>query len=303
MNPLALNKCRFINNDELKYSLRSVQKFASWINHIYIITDNQIPKWLNVKNKKITIIDHKQIMPEKCLPCFNSSLIEMFIHKIPNLSEFFVVSGDDMFMGNYLKPSFFFNKQQKPIVRVSYCNFNNFINCDNIYLNKLFNIFTKIKKVYGKKYNRCPSHQISPYRKSFIEYNQMNNIICKDLCKTTLNSKFRTNQDFSTHIYTVLDFINNKNVVVIINNNYDRLKKLFLRFVACFIPSKSYRFLVRSAFESLVYVGSSKNPYVLFKIKPKLFCLNDDENATDETRRRVRDFMKDYFPEKSEFEL
>ena len=39
------NNCegRFIDNDELKYSLRSVEKFAPWINNIYIITDNQKP--------------------------------------------------------------------------------------------------------------------------------------------------------------------------------------------------------------------------------------------------------------------
>ena len=30
--------CRYINNDELKYSLRSVEKYANWINRIFIIT-------------------------------------------------------------------------------------------------------------------------------------------------------------------------------------------------------------------------------------------------------------------------
>ena len=59
---------RYRCNDELKYSLRSVEKYAPWANHIYIITDNQIPDWLNADNSKITIVDHTEIMPKGCLP-------------------------------------------------------------------------------------------------------------------------------------------------------------------------------------------------------------------------------------------
>ena len=81
---IALNKdtvasCRFLQNDELKYSLRSVEKYASWINHIYIVTDNQVPKWLNLDNPKITIVNQNEIMPSKFLPCFNSCAIETHI--------------------------------------------------------------------------------------------------------------------------------------------------------------------------------------------------------------------------------
>ena len=36
------SKCRFRDNEELKFSLRSVEKYAPWINNIYIVTDNQM---------------------------------------------------------------------------------------------------------------------------------------------------------------------------------------------------------------------------------------------------------------------
>ena len=42
----ATSEARWRNNDELRYSLRSVEKYAPWVNHIYIITDNQRPSWL-----------------------------------------------------------------------------------------------------------------------------------------------------------------------------------------------------------------------------------------------------------------
>ena len=60
----AIAKGRFFDNDELKYSLRSLDKYAPWIRHIYLITDNQVPKWLK-ENSKLTIVDHKDIIDDK----------------------------------------------------------------------------------------------------------------------------------------------------------------------------------------------------------------------------------------------
>ena len=73
---------RFIEMNELKYSLRSAEKYAPWIRNIYIVTYEQVPKWLNVNHPKIKIIDHKDIIPAKYLPTFNSMAIEIFIPKI-----------------------------------------------------------------------------------------------------------------------------------------------------------------------------------------------------------------------------
>ena len=55
-NFLSTGDIRFFDNDELKYSLRSLEKCAPWINHIFIVTDRQFPKWLNLNNVKITKI-------------------------------------------------------------------------------------------------------------------------------------------------------------------------------------------------------------------------------------------------------
>ena len=33
---------RFRDNDELRYSLRSVEQFAPWLRHIYIVTNGQV---------------------------------------------------------------------------------------------------------------------------------------------------------------------------------------------------------------------------------------------------------------------
>lgn len=61
-------KGRYADNGELKYSLRSAEKYAPWIRRIFIVTDNQIPEWLNTDNPKVQIVDHTEIMPAECLP-------------------------------------------------------------------------------------------------------------------------------------------------------------------------------------------------------------------------------------------
>ena len=85
----AISKSRFRDNNELKYSLRSVEQNMPWINRIYIVTDNQVPEWLDTTNPKVSIIDHKDIFPKEALPTFNSRAIEHCIVNIPNLSEHF----------------------------------------------------------------------------------------------------------------------------------------------------------------------------------------------------------------------
>jgi len=85
---------RFININEITYSVRSVLKFMPWINMIYIITNKQIPPI--ELNPKVKIIDHTEIIPKKYLPTFNSDVIESFIHNIPELSEIILYNNDDM---------------------------------------------------------------------------------------------------------------------------------------------------------------------------------------------------------------
>jgi hypothetical protein len=93
-------KNRFYNNDELKYSLRSIEKYAPWARYIFIVTNDQIPSWLDKNHPKIKLISHKQIFPNKShLPTFNSLAIESHLHRIPGLSRRFLYFNDDILLG------------------------------------------------------------------------------------------------------------------------------------------------------------------------------------------------------------
>ena len=108
---------RYANNDELKYSLRSLEMYAPWIRKIFIVTDNQTPEWLDTTNPKIRIVDHKEILPPQSLPCFNSQVIEHFICQIPGLAEHFLYGNDDMYINKPVTPNDFFNPDGLPIIR------------------------------------------------------------------------------------------------------------------------------------------------------------------------------------------
>ncbi|XP_060593857.1 N-acetylglucosamine-1-phosphotransferase subunits alpha/beta-like [Ruditapes philippinarum] len=91
---------RFADNDALRYSLRSVEKHADWIRHIFIVTNGQVPGWLNLRNSKVTIVNHEDIFDDPDdLPTFSSHSIEHNIYKINGLSEGFIYMNDDFFFG------------------------------------------------------------------------------------------------------------------------------------------------------------------------------------------------------------
>src|SRR6201999_944559 len=91
---------RWRDNGELKFSLRSLHRHAPWIRRIFIVTDQQVPDWLDTAHPKIEIVDHRAIFPDhRFLPTFNSCVIEAFLHRIPGLSAHYLYFNDDVFLG------------------------------------------------------------------------------------------------------------------------------------------------------------------------------------------------------------
>ena len=103
-----VTEARFRDYGLLKYWFRGVEKFAPWVRKIHFVTCGQKPEWLDPNHPKIQMVDHKDYIPNEFLPVFNSSLIEIYLHKIPNLAEKFVYFNDDFFIINHLKPERFF---------------------------------------------------------------------------------------------------------------------------------------------------------------------------------------------------
>ncbi len=106
---------RYADHEELRYSLRSVERFLPWARKIFIVTDRQKPKWLDANHPKIRIVDHREIfLNAEDLPTFNSVAIEANLHRIPGISERFIYFNDDMMLGRPFEPEDFFAPDGRP---------------------------------------------------------------------------------------------------------------------------------------------------------------------------------------------
>jgi hypothetical protein len=104
---------RFASNNEIKYCVLSIFKFAPFVRNMFIVTDGQDPniyedvkKFFPERLGCIRIVDHKEIFKgyENYLPTFNSTSIESMIWRIEGLSENFVYFNDDVILIRKVKP-------------------------------------------------------------------------------------------------------------------------------------------------------------------------------------------------------
>ncbi|KAK7813700.1 hypothetical protein U0070_001406 [Myodes glareolus] len=101
---------RFEDNEELRYSLRSIERHAPWVRNVFIVTNGQIPSWLNLDNPRVTIVTHQDIFRNLShLPTFSSPAIESHIHRIEGLSQKFIYLNDDVMFGKDVWPDDFYS--------------------------------------------------------------------------------------------------------------------------------------------------------------------------------------------------
>lgn len=109
-DPHATADARFRDGGELRYSLRSVEAYAPWVRSIVVVTDQQIPSWLDTAHPQLRIVDHVELFGESgTLPSFNSHAIGARLHHIEGLSEHYIHFNDDFFLGRTVWPTTFFH--------------------------------------------------------------------------------------------------------------------------------------------------------------------------------------------------
>lgn len=271
---------RYADNDELKYSLRSIEKYAPWIRRIFIVTDNQVPVWLDMSNARVRIVDHKEIMPDVCLPCFNSAVIEHFLYKIPGLAEHFIYANDDMFINKPVTPETFFGKDGLPIVRFNRRPFRKWTllfkekvqgkRLSN-YVQTIRNSAELVEKKYGKYYGGKTHHNIDAYLRSDYEHAAK---VFEDEIRTTLSNHVRSENDIQRNIYSYVALAE---------------KRAHLHYVT-----------QRTSFR--LHIQNESHYGKLERYNPILFCMNDSQYAKDCDRKRAAAFLDKRFPEKSQYE-
>ena len=273
-------KGRYVNNDELKYSLRSVEKYAPWIRKIFIVTDSQTPEWLETSHPKIQIVDHTEILPSECLPCFNSVVIEHHLYRIPGLSEHFLYANDDMYINKPVTPETFFGKDFLPKIRLNRRPFRKWTLLYRTkvlgkqlrnYIQTIQNAALLVEQKYGIYYNGKTHHNIDAYLKS--SYQHARQIFDSEI-SATLSNHVRSSNDIQRNIYSYVALAEKRGHL-------------------CYVTQRtSFRFHI-----------DNRKLYKKFKrYNPMLFCMNDSQFANDDDRKCAITFLCKLFPDKSLFE-
>lgn len=272
---------RYADNDELRFSLRAAELYAPWIRRIFIVTDNQVPSWLDTSHPKVRVVDHSEILPPQSRPCFNSRVIEHCLHRIPDLAEHFLYANDDMFFNRPVTPADFFAPDGLPIIRFNRRPLRKLVlkfrekvlhkHLEN-YKQTIHNTALLVESRYGKYFGGRTHHNIdaylkSDYRKVFDEF--------ADVIEPTLVNRMRSANDVQRNIYSYVPLCWKRAHLVYVDRH------------------TSFR----------LHIQSENHYRKLDDWKPMLFCMNDSQFATDADRRRSTEYLKQRFPLKSSFEI
>ena len=107
------------DNEELRYSLRSIFYYIPWVRKIFILMPNEKVKYL----KNIEIINDKIIyIKDNELLGYDSANIQSFLFSLDKMEKFgisknFIYMEDDCFVGNFLKKKhlFYYDESKKKI--------------------------------------------------------------------------------------------------------------------------------------------------------------------------------------------
>jgi len=280
----SLKKTRFQDRNELKYSLRSIAKYAPFIRRIFIVTAGQYPKWLK-RHPKITVVHHKQIFPwDGCLPTFNSMAIESNLHRIPGLSEFYIYFNDDVFLGRQTTPFTFFNvsKDRKAQTRVFLTKraipTSKKQRQQGSYRSSAFNSSQAMKQKFAKKQTYyLHDHTPFPSIKSHVLYVEK---IFRNIFREVSSHRFRCHSDY-TITNGLIPYTSLQNRKGVVSFDHSSI-------------SYSFRGKVKR---------DKHNLERIFQSKPTFFCIQDaSEKKNKEAEACLQKFFEKYFPKKADWE-
>lgn len=276
---------RFESRDELKYSIRSILTYAPWVNHIYIVTNGQVPSWLNESYDKVTVIPHAQILQPEFLPTFNSHVIETALYKIPNLSEHFIYFNDDVMLTRPLPASYFFTSGGIAKLFITGAKLPNGIKSINDSPTQWAakNSRALLLQETGFWVDTMFAHTFHPQLKSIHQE-------IDDLWKTEVNlcrkNKFRDDNDLNvaTFLHHHLALIRGKAIATRTRCMYFNIREKQ--------AEKLYKTL-------LTQKGTNQVTHSI--------CLNDkvsnSSNALEDFDLKLREFLDEYYPNPSDAEV
>lgn len=234
--------------------------------HLVVSNSEQVPEWLNAE--AVHIVLHKDIIPEKILPTFNSTTIEMYLHKIPSLAEHFIYSNDDMFAVKSTEPADFFTPGGIPkyqLIRRKTASNIFRMQCLNSY-----RLATRLSKTPERREYFYIAHSMDPMLKSACD--EIHEKAGDEILRRC--TKFREPWNFTQYLFPIYSLITERGVT----------------------ENASFRYLsVKGGIEQAVEE--------ILSGESKIICVNDASIKNFESdRERLVEVFEKRFPGKSRFE-
>ena len=160
---------RFRGWGTLPFLFRGIAQFLPFIEKVHLVVsgESQVPGWID--REKVHVVLHRDIIPKKYLPTFNSCVIETHIPYIEGLSEEFIYFNDDMFPINPCTPELFFRDGRPQ----EYFKDKNIIyGMTNIYHRQCWNSMNWAREALGMELDMnylCPQHWPHPMLRSYCQ--------------------------------------------------------------------------------------------------------------------------------------
>ena len=281
------------DNEEIRYSIRSVLKNIPWVRKIFILMPNEKIRYFkdyDLIKDKIVYVKDKDILG---YDSSNSLAFQFRYWKMKKfgISDNFIVMDDDCFIGNPLKKSDFFYIDNKKIVPAIITS--NFFELNITLAKEKINIYRKMIN-QSKEEQTSAIFRYSLYSTYLFVVNYFN---------TTLNIPIHTHNAIPVNIndlkeiYDIID--RSKYKYYTLDSLYRHIESLqFQAFILCYTFIK-YKRKVKNIKNILIQSKNSIEGNYNFS----LFCLNTGPyNYTDLERMKSKLVMEYLFPEPSPFE-
>ena len=257
---------RFRSIDIFPFLFRGVERYMPFIRTIHLVVSNieQVPRWIDTS--RVHVVLHEEIIPPELLPTFNSTTIEMYLHRIPGLSEHFIYGNDDMFPLNPLTAGDFFTDCGQPIYELVHKSTTR-----NTFRMQCMNSYRLAAELTGTEIRNGEffyiKHSMSPMlKRAFEEVHEKAGYRILKRC-----TKFREPWNFTQYLFP----------------DYAVMSGLGV------LGEMSFRYF--TVIEVKWIIHEMHTGYT------KIICINDAEGGWN--RRRLVDGFLEKFPERSKYEL
>lgn len=269
---LDLTSPRFRENSMIRYNLRSIAECIPWIDELIILvaSESQILPWMN--KETIKFVYHKDFIPLKFLPVFNSNTIEMFLANVIT-NPYIIYGNDDCYFTRKTDISEFFSSEGTPKFFTKKKTFTE----KSIFQKTCYNNFNLIRDDF-------PGNEFGAYEYVGVPHAQV------PMLRSTIREVYKKHR-FQMGCYTTKfrDPKNNLNQYI-----YSEYQYLTGNHIRC---PKNYSYI-----NMKLDTVKTAEQCLEDETKP-LLCLNDTDSTDDIAIKVFTGMLAEKFPNKCKYEI